>query len=1203
MTTPARKSFAIGLVTCLLGVGLARIVAQAPDAFEPDDTSGQASVIAVGASQARTLHVPGDVDWIRFTGTSGVPLTLSTSNLGTNVDTYLDLFASDGTTNLGSNDDVNFPSDLSSSIQFTPGTTGNYYARVRLFDQVNGPAGSYTFNLVGTGPGAFNKTSPASGSTGNPTNVTLVWSASSGASSYEYCIDTTNDNACSGWTSTGTTTSANIGGLSNNTTYYWHVRANSGGGTTYSNGSATAFWSFAVGSGGAAEIRIQPTTLTFTPATLRPIFVEIDWMDDVNHSHKPSQAVIDAIVAAFARDGYAITLDVSNAIPHQNVLQVTNSPSASADIQAIKAAHFNHAGDSRYFYSIWGHLYSYNGGATGSSGIADLPGSTHLVTLGNFPGQVGTQSHQIGTFIHEFGHNLNQFHGGADHNNYKPNYISVMNYHYQLDGLGPALLALQYANTSSGFNSFGYSHGMLPSLNESALNENFGIGLGRAVDWNCNGTIEASVAKDIQNSSHCSASGGLSTIGDFDNWTGINGNIQTGALVPPKHDPASKSVQCITADEHAPLGALIESMRAAGTMPSEAEFLAEATAMSSQGAFAGQFFEVFNDGGATLTISNIALDVSAPWLTWEPKTFSVPPGGSQRVYVYNNYISMPAFANQRGLVISSNDSDEPTSVVIVNTGTGSSLPGAFSKTAPANGSSGHPSSVQLTWGASSGAGSYEVCVDTTNDNACSGWTNAGAATNFNLGGLAQNTTYYWHVRANGPGGTTYSNGGATAFWSFTTAATAPGAFSKTAPANGATGQPSNVTLSWGAAAGAGSYEFCIDSSNDNACSGWTNAGTATSANVGGLAPNVTYYWHARANSAGGTTYSNGSATAFWSFSTQADADSDSVPDATDQCPYEPGPGPSGCPGPPPASDVDGDGLPNASDSCSSVYAKTPNGCPVLPLRAGDLSGDGWPDVLFQDTNRLLYTWWIQNGNYLGAAFLNPGVAPSVNDWIIGKGDFNEDGQMDLMWQNQVSGVVTIWFMQGPRRLGAPVAVMSSPDWRVVATPDLNLDGYPDVLWQRPTDGALYYYLMDFQGGNIVITGAGPIVNFGGQAVGSGGDWTVVATGDLNGDNRPDLVFQRNSGLREVRAWYLGGPAGATVTNAGILLHSGPGDWRVRMMSDLNGDNIPDLVWQHSTMTIALYRWYLNGAGGAPTSEGYLLPAAPVPPQWRVVGGK
>ena len=66
--------------------------------------------------------------------------------------------------------------------------------------------------------------------------------------------------------------------------------------------------------------------------------------------------------------------------------------------------------------------------------------------------------------------------------------------------------------------------------------------------------------------------------------------------------------------------------------------------------------------------------------------------------------------------------------------------------------------LTLSWGVSTGASSYEVCVDTTNDAACgAAWQSAGAATSFGLSGLAAGT-YYWQVRAVNATGTAYADG-------------------------------------------------------------------------------------------------------------------------------------------------------------------------------------------------------------------------------------------------------------------------------------------------------------------------------------------------------------------------------------------------------------------------------------------------------------
>jgi hypothetical protein len=94
----------------------------------------------------------------------------------------------------------------------------------------------------------------------------------------------------------------------------------------------------------------------------------------------------------------------------------------------------------------------------------------------------------------------------------------------------------------------------------------------------------------------------------------------------------------------------------------------------------------------------------------------------------------------------------------------------------------------------------------------------------------------------------------------------PGAFNKTSPANGATEQLTSATLSWGSSSNAASYEYCVDTSNDNACAGaWVSVGASSSASPSGLTPSTTYYWQVRAENASGQTYSNGGA--WWSFTT------------------------------------------------------------------------------------------------------------------------------------------------------------------------------------------------------------------------------------------------------------------------------------------------------------------------------------------------
>jgi hypothetical protein len=102
----------------------------------------------------------------------------------------------------------------------------------------------WEISLGGGLTGSFGKIAPQNGATSQATNPTLSWESLTSADNYELCYDTTNDGTCANWTNNGLSTSADLSGLAANTTYYWHVRAQTSSGMVYSDNSATAFWSF-----------------------------------------------------------------------------------------------------------------------------------------------------------------------------------------------------------------------------------------------------------------------------------------------------------------------------------------------------------------------------------------------------------------------------------------------------------------------------------------------------------------------------------------------------------------------------------------------------------------------------------------------------------------------------------------------------------------------------------------------------------------------------------------------------------------------------------------------------------------------------------------------------------------------------------------------------------------------------------------------
>ncbi len=153
---------------------------------------------------------------------------------------------------------------------------------------------------------------------------------------------------------------------------------------------------------------------------------------------------------------------------------------------------------------------------------------------------------------------------------------------------------------------------------------------------------------------------------------------------------------------------------------------------------------------------------------------------------------------------------------------------SFSKVAPASGTGGLSSPVALTWSQLPGASSYQVCIDSTNNNSCdASWLAVGNVTSY-AARLAVGT-YYWQVRGY-TGSYVVADGGTE--WAFTVTVGSTAAYVKVTPANGTTGVTNPVSFTWTAMVGATAYDVCVDQSNDDSCNAsWVSVGTATSYRV------------------------------------------------------------------------------------------------------------------------------------------------------------------------------------------------------------------------------------------------------------------------------------------------------------------------------------------------------------------------------------
>jgi hypothetical protein len=158
----------------------------------------------------------------------------------------------------------------------------------------------------------------------------------------------------------------------------------------------------------------------------------------------------------------------------------------------------------------------------------------------------------------------------------------------------------------------------------------------------------------------------------------------------------------------------------------------------------------------------------------------------------------------------------------------------------------------VSWGAVSGAVSYEVDYKAASSATWINATTASTATSVVLSGLTQGTLYDYRVRATCSGGS-----GNYVAAQFTT--TAPCGTPTGLSAGSITG--SGATVSWTAVSGATSYDVDYKTATSST---WINAvtgTTSTSRAISGLSASTTYDWRVRANCASGSSpYAQGSFT-------------------------------------------------------------------------------------------------------------------------------------------------------------------------------------------------------------------------------------------------------------------------------------------------------------------------------------------------------
>ena len=274
------------------------------------------------------------------------------------------------------------------------------------------------------------------------------------------------------------------------------------------------------------------------------------------------------------------------------------------------------------------------------------------------------------------------------------------------------------------------------------------------------------------------------------------------------------------------------------------------------------------------------------------------------------------------------------------------------------------------------------------------------------------------------------------------------------------------------------------------------------------------------------------------------------------------------------------------DNAANAFTNVPTNWHMVGT--GDFNGDGRVDILWRNDNGNMTDWLgLANGGFqdnAANAFTN---VPT--NWVVaGTGDFNGDGHADILWRNTTTGDMTDWLglSNGGFHDNAANGFTNVPlGWQVAGTGDFNGDGIDDILWRNTSTG--------------VITDWLGLPNGGFQDNAANGStsvpltWQVAGVGDFNGDGRADILW-RNSSTGAVTDW-LGLSNGGFQDNAANAFTNVPTSWHVAAIGDYNGDANDDILWRNDDGRMTDWLGLSNGGFQDNAANSFTS----VPTSWHV----
>jgi hypothetical protein len=123
---------------------------------------------------------------------------------------------------------------------------------------------------------------------------------------------------------------------------------------------------------------------------------------------------------------------------------------------------------------------------------------------------------------------------------------------------------------------------------------------------------------------------------------------------------------------------------------------------------------------------------------------------------------------------------------------------------------------------------------------------------------------------------------------------------------------------------------------------------------------------------------------------------------------------------------------------------------------GDANADGVTDLYWRNDRSGTNGIWYLNDDFSVSAKVVIGGQDNPDWQMVAVDDMNNDDVSDIIWRNRTTGTNGVWLMGGEVGQNTEEIVTLdeelNPDWTIRGTGDFNSDGNADLIWRNNANG-------------------------------------------------------------------------------------------------------------------------------------------------------